>query len=65
MAVPTTDTLERIFGRREAYFGSCTAYRLLHHETHHGLTLDYYGGYLMFTNYEDLSFQHRIRDLET
>jgi len=52
--IPTARELERVFRKREAYFDCCTAFRLLHHETHRGLTLDYYGGYLLLTNYEDL-----------
>ena len=55
MSLPASKALEAVFRKRKAYFDCCTAFRLLHHETHRGLTLDYYAGYLLFTNYEDLS----------
>jgi len=42
-----------IVGKRRRFFENFTAFRLCHHELGPGLTVDYYGGYLLFTYYQN------------
>ncbi len=47
------ETLARALLRRRQFFGTCTAFRVCHHELGYGLTIDYYAGYVLLIYYEN------------
>lgn len=47
------ETIENALARRRQFFETCTAFRMCHHELGHGLTIDYYAGYVLLIYYEN------------
>jgi len=54
---PLTSAIAAMIALRRPFFEACTAFRLCHHELGQGLTIDYYGGYLLLIHYADFPEQ--------